>query len=550
MKPVIQAYANNDDAMIVWQVDKKITNCYGFALYRKLQNESDAMAEPIQSYVGFEDQKPKEGETRPSTEWPFQKFVWSDFFVKTGDIVSYKAVPMIWQDNKLIKDEDNSSDWSNEITIETGTTFKASFNRGLISSQFLVNRIGGAKDGTKKLKAVLQDETSTTRAFLGGNLAQNIYSLLDDVINDKSLLVYAALYELNEPTLIKKLKSLKKRANVILANGAFKPGNLDPNKPARNELKNIINLSDRMVSGKHFAHNKFLIVCQKNGSGDPQPVRTLTGSTNWSMNGMFAQVNNGVIIEDKTVAEYYFKEWQEIKNAGSSYPPGFITQNSAVRENNKLNIETWFTPVKNQVDLEEARALINNAREGILFLMFNPGPKDTLFNVILDKNVKDKNLFVHGVINQDPGGKGKPLIFINRGKPEPTDFDAILPKNVAIGNRFSQQEIPGELVRIHSKVILIDPFSDDPVLMTGSHNLGPKASGFNDDNLNIIKGDKKLAEEYSVHIMSVYNHYRYRYFQYLNQGKNDWNGLKYLDRWQDSYLTGLKKREIDFWHGK
>jgi phosphatidylserine/phosphatidylglycerophosphate/cardiolipin synthase-like enzyme len=550
MKPVIQAYANNDDAMIVWQVNKKIANCYGFALYRKYKGESDAMAEPIQSYVGFEDQNPKEGETRPSTDWPFQKFVWSDFFVKTGDIVSYKAVPMIWQNNKLIKDEANSSDWSNEITIETGEIFKASFNRGLISSQFLVNRLGGAKDGSKKLDKILADENSKTRAFLGGNLSYNIYRLLDDVANDSSLVIYAALYELNEPTLRKKLKVLKKRANVILANGAFSSKDPDPSSEARGELENIINLSDRMVSGKHFAHNKFLVICKKNGSGDLQPVRTLTGSTNWSINGLFTQINNGIIIEDKTTAEYYFNEWQEIKKAADNYPPDFITQNSTVKENKNLNIRTWFTPVKNLVDMEEARTLIENARKGILFLMFNPGPAKTLFNAILDKNRQDINLFVHGVINQDPGGEKHPLIFVNRGNLEPTDFNAIIPRNISLGNRFSQKEIAGRMVRIHSKVILIDAFSDNPVLLTGSHNLGEKASQYNDDNLNIIKGDKKLAEEYSVHIMSVYNHYRYRYFQYLNQGNNIWNGLKYTDTWQDSYLSGLKKREIDFWHGK
>ena len=40
---------------------------------------------------------------------------------------------------------------------------------------------------------------------------------------------------------------------------------------------------------------------------------------------------------------------------------------------------------------------------------------------------------------------------------------------------------------VHSKVILVDPFGADPVVLTGSHNLGPKASGTNDENLLIIR---------------------------------------------------------------
>ncbi len=46
--------------------------------------------------------------------------------------------------------------------------------------------------------------------------------------------------------------------------------------------------------------------------------------------------------------------------------------------------------------------------------------------------------------------------------------------------------------------------------MTGSHNMGPKASGKNDDNLNLIF-DGALAKEYAVNIMAIYDHYRWRY---------------------------------------
>ena len=34
----------------------------------------------------------------------------------------------------------------------------------------------------------------------------------------------------------------------------------------------------------------------------------------------------------------------------------------------------------------------------------------------------------------------------------------------------------GTGVHIHSKVIVLDPFGKNPVVMTGSHNLGYKAS--------------------------------------------------------------------------
>ena len=64
---------------------------------------------------------------------------------------------------------------------------------------------------------------------------------------------------------------------------------------------------------------------------------------------------------------------------------------------------------------------------------------------------------------------------------------------------------------IHSKVVVLDPFGPNPVVMTGSHNLGPRASVKNDDNLNLISGAPELAAAYATHIIAVYNAYRWRY---------------------------------------
>jgi hypothetical protein len=38
------------------------------------------------------------------------------------------------------------------------------------------------------------------------------------------------------------------------------------------------------------------------------------------------------------------------------------------------------------------------------------------------------------------------------------------------------REFTYNMVMIHCKVVVIDPFGKHPVLMTGSHNMGPKAS--------------------------------------------------------------------------
>jgi len=115
------------------------------------------------------------------------------------------------------------------------------------------------------------------------------------------------------------------------------------------------------------------------------------------------------------------------------------------------------------------------------------------------------------------------------------------------------------MVIVHSKCIVIDPFGARPCVMTGSHNMGPKASRDNDDNLVIIDGHAKLAEAYAVYIMGVYNQYRWRYYQrQAEQGKSattaaqgavaTWAGLVNGDTWQTRYFApGPEQRELAFW---
>ncbi len=65
------------------------------------------------------------------------------------------------------------------------------------------------------------------------------------------------------------------------------------------------------------------------------------------------------------------------------------------------------------------------------------------------------------------------------------------------------------------------------------------------DNLNIIF-DKKLAEEYAVNIMSIYNHYHFRFASQLNTNKQ-YKGLTKKPDWMRYYLTEDRRKELNFW---
>jgi phosphatidylserine/phosphatidylglycerophosphate/cardiolipin synthase-like enzyme len=107
------------------------------------------------------------------------------------------------------------------------------------------------------------------------------------------------------------------------------------------------------------------------------------------------------------------------------------------------------------------------------------------------------------------------------------------------------------MVNIHSKVIVLDPFGDNPVVMTGSHNLGFKASNANDDNLVIIEGNAPLAAAYAANIIAIFETYRWNsYVEAHRNDPKDWHGPVDTDDWQSSHLTGADLAEIQFWLGE
>jgi phosphatidylserine/phosphatidylglycerophosphate/cardiolipin synthase-like enzyme len=100
---------------------------------------------------------------------------------------------------------------------------------------------------------------------------------------------------------------------------------------------------------------------------------------------------------------------------------------------------------------------------------------------------------------------------------------------------------------IHDKILVIDPFDkNNCVVITGSHNLGLKASYSNDENMILIKGNSDIAKAYSAHILDVVNHFKWRYkLQNQVKGKkgkqleealaNSWSDLDETDKWMDYY---------------
>jgi hypothetical protein len=554
----IEAFANSDDALVVWRSPQQIPDCTGFELRRKRNGK----LETVRNRVSFSGSEPDPNKPESSATSPIRRYAWTDHEVNSGDKVSYQVAPVIQSGNAAAAvDDSHASPFSAqvELTGEVSKSFECYFNRGLVISQFMSHALNGdlSPASLNKFKASLNTATENKiRVFLGGDLRARLIGLLDDAKKNGGH-IFAALYELSDEVLIARLKSLGSHAHIVLSNGTHKSASDDGNSASRAELKAAhCDVHDRLLPAKVLGHNKFMVLCDKK----QKPTAAWTGSTNWSPTGLCTQINNGILIKDAAIAQIYLDQWNRLKDAGNATPPVLVTENSKVKST-KLSgssVDVWFTRSSNEQEMNAAINLIKGAQQGIVFLMFEPG-NSPMLNAVLDAQAADSNLFVKGVIstmNTAELDKAHVSLIQRDGKPV-KPLEVIQPQGLqGVGEWAAEVTRAAFLSQIgfaivHSKMIVIDPNGKKPIVITGSHNFSAAASSKNDENLVIIQGDTALSQAYAVNVQSVFDHYNFRAVAKTmkDEGKNVIDVMKDPKSWQKFWFQGDKKLELDFWIG-
>src|SRR4051812_11050439 len=158
MQYTIRAFSNCDHAFIVWQPEAKIDGCLGYALYRTV---NDGQLEVSDTWLGFEGDFQGPGTHQPSTKWPIQKLLWSDYLVRRDDKVSYRVVPMVGTPDQLQERDDLASDWTDPIAVsaQKDGPMQVYFNRGILAAQWVTRLLGGGSSSLQAhtLQQVLTD---------------------------------------------------------------------------------------------------------------------------------------------------------------------------------------------------------------------------------------------------------------------------------------------------------------------------------------------------------------------------------------------------------
>ncbi|WP_271023489.1 hypothetical protein [Rhizobium sp. RCAM05973] len=221
----LSVYANSDDAFVAWAPSDFIPGCWGFQLERKRKVGGATVTEIVENRVGFEKDKPKSGDHKPSNVWPFQRFNWTDHAVDVGNQVQYRITAMITDGNEGFTIVPASS-WTGwvSLTADAGKGFSCYFNRGLVLSQFFARYMQANHLTAAGVKAKLKKKGGADefRKFLQGDLGAELFGILADTKTSGDTLS-AALYELDDDLLEDAIIALQKQMKLILANGSVTP---------------------------------------------------------------------------------------------------------------------------------------------------------------------------------------------------------------------------------------------------------------------------------------------------------------------------------------
>jgi phosphatidylserine/phosphatidylglycerophosphate/cardiolipin synthase-like enzyme len=195
-------------------------------------------------------------------------------------------------------------------------------------------------------------------------------------------------------------------------------------------------------------HNKFWIF-------DEQTV--WTGSTNVTLNDIFRNNNNVLVIESPAVAAMYEREFAE-KWAGQFGPTSPSTVDQQATTLDGSSVQVYFAP-EDRV-MNQLIPLVGNAQQRVRFMAFS-FTHAGLGNAMLER--AQAGVDVQG-------------IFETRGSETAASE---LPHLFCAGLPVRQDGNPGTF---HHKVIIID----DAIVVTGSFNFSENADRSNDENVLVV----------------------------------------------------------------
>jgi phosphatidylserine/phosphatidylglycerophosphate/cardiolipin synthase-like enzyme len=471
--------------------EKKAEALLGFHIHKS--NIKKNTSYDIESTRYFEEtvDDPQPGARYSTKQHPWQSFLWEDFSVEINGEYEYSFTPVYGSPRRLKYGK--PATLRVQIPSPKDGVHEVYFNRGVAGSQAYAREFGNERP----------DEMSPAKRekalkWLSKGLKEALLRFISQAKNETCQL-RCCFYEFEYEEVLAALKEAADRGvDVKIIYDAR--GQAEKNDHAVKEAKLSKKLLiKRTADPGYIQHNKFMVLLK-----NKKPVAVWTGSTNITEKGIFGQCNVGHVVKDAEVAGKYLGYWKCLEKdpANADARLGCLELQPDINELEDGTI-AFFSPRSKKNVLDLYSTLIAGSGQlvcGMFPFSFNKGIKaaisaDTehLKYVIIDKKGKDTlldsndrdNVIVYGGVLDTPIYNWLPETHAGKVFKSGTNF-------------------------IHNKVILVDPLSESPVVVTGSANFSDNSILRNDENTLVIKGNTQVADLYFTEFARIFNHYSTR----------------------------------------
>ena len=489
----MKLYTGTTSVLMAFNVSTaKREGLLGFAVRRKDHHKKNKHPEKwkwIKAMLQF----PKPGQHRyypiNTNVAPIQKFRWSDYSVYANMEYTYQLVGVYGTPEKL------KYVYGPTIVIRTEHLNKGKhqivFNRAVAASQAYAHKKFGKTNPDDESDPYYQQ----ARDWLTRGLRQKIENFIKSAKNENYALD-VAIYEMEYDGIVDLLKAAEDKG--VQLNIVYHARKKDA-QTADNEhhLKPISKKHKKPRVTSAIFHQKFMVLSKKNRKGELVPQAVLTGTANFTPNGLWRQANVVHVIKDKELAQEYsilFNQLLESKGRGDTKK--HINKVHPLPQDKDLFPS--FSPRSKFVDIDLLESYIKNAKSE-LFLCSTFRMHKRITQAIKDHH----SIIRYGLQNSRTSITG---LHRNRSFTVP----AILNKGL---EGFLKESTKGQRgnILIHLKTLILDFTTEDPIVIVGSHNFSNPASSKNDENFVVIKGDTSVADVYFGEMMRLYDHYRFRY---------------------------------------
>ena len=499
----------------------------GFSIHRTDHTENEAyFLSGMKAFVETDPGFPA-GALYSTKDHPIQSFQWSDYSAKPGHDYSYVVTALKGSPPALLPHAQVAID----ITTESpeSATHDIYFNRGVAASQAYVRRFGDRSP----------DAVVNRKAFewLSRGLNEALEDFLRSCVPGRDALRVAA-YEFNYDRFLAVVREvLDTGVDIRIVYDA---------RQDNPKLRNILAVAEAGLDGisrrrtrpkSYISHNKFIVKLR-----DGQPQSVWTGGTNFSEGGIYGHSNVAHVVEEPDIAGKFLEYWTVLDADPESTPlkdsVELITPLPPHQPPPGTSI--LFSPRKNVDALNWYADLARNATDGLL-MTFAFGMNDIF-----------QDVFRNGVAPFRLALMEKKTRSMKPGPERDAEEQKIqalrnMPENVfAIGDFIRTNEIDGWVkerltnlnshVRfVHNKFMLIDPLTEDPIVVAGSANFSDASTRRNDENMVITRGNKRVADIYLGEFMRLYSHHAFRESLRFRDADDPPKPLRTDDWWRDYF---------------